>query len=111
MRAVQPVPDGPWTFTPGQPITLPWSPEQDLAMYVPRVCFTPDVPSPTGGICATFTIAGDRMTFALPGVTSPGRLDFFLQGDGDRLPCSGAARCEIVNAPQLTHPVAWRSPG
>ena len=110
MRSVQPVPDGSWTFTPGQPITLQWSPEEDLAMYVPLICFTPDAPSSTGGTCATFTIAGDRLTFELPGVTTPGRLDIFLQGDGDWLPCPGA-RCQLAKTPQFTHPIAWRSPG
>jgi len=110
MRSVQPVPDGPWMFTPGQDITLQWSPKEDLANYVPSICFTPDAPSSTGSTCATFTIAGDRITFALPGVKSPGRLDISLQGDGDWLPCSGA-RCQLSNTPQFTHPIAWRLPG
>lgn len=102
--------DGPWTFTPSQEITLQSSPKEDLAMYVPLICFTPDAPSSTGGTCATFTIAGDRLTFELPGVTTPGRLDIFLQGDGDWLPCPGA-RCQLAKTPQFTHPIAWRSPG
>lgn len=70
MRSVQLVPDGPWTFTPGQEITLQWSPQQDLAMYVPLICFNPDAPSSTGGTCATFTIADDRITFAVIRPTS-----------------------------------------
>jgi hypothetical protein len=75
MRSVQLVPDGPWTFTPGQQITLQWSPQQDLAMYVPLICFNPDAPSSTGVSCATFTIAGDQITFALPATTSSGHLE------------------------------------
>lgn len=110
VRSVQPVPDGPWMFTPGQDITLQWSPKEDLAMYVPSICFIPDAPSSTGSTCSTFTIAGDRITFALPKTTSPGRLDVYLQGDGDRLPCSGA-RCQLYKTPQFTHPIAWRSAG
>jgi hypothetical protein len=106
------VPDGPWTFMPGQTLTLQWSPASDLAMYRPSVYFVTD-DSPQTGIEYTFlpvAIAGDQMTFTLPRVTFAGKLEITLQDDQisdlARLHCVGAS-CRLIPTPQLVQPITW----
>jgi hypothetical protein len=111
-RSAQPVPDGPWTFTPGQTITLQWLPADDLAARTPTIYFVTD-DLPQTGIEYTFlrvAVTGDRMTFALPNVTTPGSLQITLRNPSDimvpKLECMGGT-CQLVETPQFVQHIAW----
>lgn len=53
-RSAQLVPDGPWTFAPGQAVTLQWSPASDLTQYSPYTAFVyDDPPRGTGIFCSS----------------------------------------------------------
>ena len=108
-RSAKPVPDGPWTFTPGQTITLEWSPADDLATRTPTIYFVTD-DLPQTGIEYTFlhvAVTGDRMTFALPNATAPGSLQITLRNPSDiilpKLECLGGT-CQLVETP---HPRSY----
>lgn len=113
-RSAHLVPDGPWTFTPGQTITLQWSPKEDFAIYTPTVDFVTDDSLQTG-IRYTYlqaAITDDRMTFALPTETLPGKLEVAMQKSSqvyiDWPRCDGAS-CQLVQTPQWVQPIAWKS--
>lgn len=113
-RSTRPVPDGPWAFTPGQTITVQWSPASDLTTYVPSVYFVTD-DSPETGIryfSVPVTIAGDQMTLTLPVVRFAGSLQFTLDrpiSDAPRLGCTGAS-CNLVQTPRIVQPITWLTP-
>jgi len=112
-RSAELVPDGPWTFAPGQAITLRWSPISDLSTYKPTVKFvtglTPqDLRDET---TLPFTVTDDQMSFTLPPGGVPGHLDVTLQSSA-LLPlgwpsCAGA-HCQLQPTPAFTHPIVWR---
>lgn len=113
-RSAQLVPDGPWTFTPGETITLQWSPAEDLDDHVPTVYFVTD-DSPQTGIRYTLlpvTVTDDRLTFALPREITPGSLQITLRKRGaitvPNLECTGAT-CQLLETPQIVQHIAWRT--
>lgn len=57
-RKLELVPAGPWQFSPGQQVTVRWSPSADLSRS-PRVGIT-------GGANLPLAIQGDSVTFTMP---------------------------------------------
>jgi hypothetical protein len=108
-RSAQLVPDGPWTFTPGQAVTLQWSPASDLATHTPYPAFVYDDPS-RGTVFAptTATVVGDRITFQTPNVAISGgtlQVTLFTKAPGGidpLLTCTGAS-CSFALGPQFAH--------
>jgi hypothetical protein len=108
-RSAQPVPDGPFVFEPGKPITLRWSPASDLQLYEPSVEFalagtrTRDV--------APVTVADDVLSFALAVTSRPDELRITqlrdLRTEVEWSGCTGA-RCVLIQTPAFTHGLAWR---
>lgn len=107
-RSAQLVPDGPWTFTPGQAVTLQWSPRSDFTTYTPSIRFVSDY--------LPVTVVDDRMSFTLPDVTAAGELGLFMKLPGQhRQPpyedvidwpsCTGAS-CQLWQTPQILQPIA-----
>jgi hypothetical protein len=111
-RSAQLVPDGPWAFTPGQTITLRWSPIEDFATYQPSLVFvTDDVPQiGVIDIALPREIVDDRMTFALPIPHAEGSLEVSLirkmLNDSHTLPCSGAT-CWLIETPRFMQHITW----
>jgi hypothetical protein len=110
-RSAQLVPDGPWTFTPGQAVTLQWSPASDLARYWPYPAFVYDDPSRGGTVLAPTlaTLDGDRITVRMPDVAISGgtlQVTLFLNPPGRGIdpppPCTGAT-CILLKMPQFAH--------
>ena len=105
-RSAQLVPDGPWTFTLGQTITVQWSPVSDLTKYTPSLIIDPDDGSRSSYPVAT--VVGDRMSFPLSDVTLPATLEITMQMDrrGEiSWPCAGAT-CRLIDTPQFIHPMS-----
>lgn len=114
LRSAQLVPDGPWTFTPGQAVTLQWSPASDFATHRPDVAFVYDDPSRGSTIFAPAlaTIAGDRITVRTPSVAIMGTLQVTMyttapDGIDPSLSCTGAS-CAFTKAPQFAHLIESR---
>jgi hypothetical protein len=113
-RSARLVPDGPWTFTPGQTITLQWSPAEDLVDLTPTIYFVTDSLPQTGTELTYLPakVTDDRMTFALPNSTSPGSLEItlwdFRETTVPKLECMGAS-CQLVVTPQVVQHIAWRA--
>jgi hypothetical protein len=110
-RSATLVPDGPWTFKPGQQITLQWSRSEDFATYTPRIAFRKDLSDNL-----PVTVVDDRMSFMLPTVATAGTLEIAMKlpdvrphgGFGiDWPPCAGAW-CQLVQTPQVIQPIAFQ---
>jgi len=109
-RSAQLVPEGPWTFTPGQAVTLQWSPASDLATHTPYPAFVYDDPSRgTVFAPAAATVVADRITVQTPNVAiSGGTLQVTLYtnppGSGvDPPPSCTGATCSLMKLPQFAH--------
>lgn len=108
-RSAQLVPDGPWTFKPGQTITVQWSPAEDLASGMPVVDFVADGTSGNGEYDhVPVAVAADRasMTLVLPTTTSSGHLEFWVHGNSIDISwphCTGAV-CRLSQTPQIARP-------
>jgi hypothetical protein len=109
-RSAQLVPDGPWTFTSGQAVTLQWSPRSDFTTYTPSIRFVYDY--------LPVTVVDDRMSFTLPDMRAAGGLELFMKLPGQhRQPpygdvidwpsCTGAS-CQLRQTPQVIQPIAWQ---
>ena len=111
-RSAQLVPDGPWTFTPGQTITLRWSPIEDFANYKLSLEFVTDDAPQIGVIYIALPAetVDDRMTFALPGATEEGSIEVSLlremSSDTHMLPCAGAS-CWLIETPRFMQHITW----
>ena len=93
-RAMTPVPDGPWTFAPGQTVTVRWTPASDLAAAAPVVHLD------THGVTHTFATPpatdGDLITFTMPNdARGAGRLFIYFERESEPVPCTGA-RCRVT---------------
>jgi len=79
-RSAQPVPPGPFTFTPGQVVTLRYAPASDLNVSVTTVNFEDDTPGKETLVALPISIAGELITMTMPGHVGTGTLSFLLAG-------------------------------
>lgn len=94
-RAMTPVPDGPWTFAPGQTVSVRWTPASDLAAAPPLVRVVTDGGSHTWGTPPT--VDGDLITFTVPSdARGAGQLFIYFEREPEPVPCTGA-RCRVTN--------------
>jgi hypothetical protein len=90
-RSVTRVPDGPWTFTAGERVSMRWTPAIDL-QTVPRL-----VLMDAATYHPTPEVAGDVVSFTLPAQQLGGAQLFgYIDRGTEEVPCSGAT-CVVTN--------------
>ncbi len=95
-RSVAPVPAGPWTFSPGQRVTLRWSPMSDLLHAEGFVTFFGGRSVPAEAVSQS----GDLLSFTVPATLGAGpyEMRFATNGADFRgIDCGGVSNRLIEN--------------
>lgn len=106
VRTAQLVPEGAWTFTPGQHVTVQWTPATDLALHGPVLPVVEFV-SQSFSARVPFVIDGDHMDWPLPETHAAGHIEVTLERATTSWPCAGA-HCEVGSPIVFTHDVAFQ---